>query len=148
VDPICSPTTGKRSSRFQGISRHQWTGRYEAQLWDKMSSNVTRKRKENKGMDPAYSVWIFHGEQPNTSNLVDVQMLESRRMFEDFYAQRDEDPENPPDGRKKELESLVHDAKTPLYLGLSKYKGVARQHYNGKWEASIGRVFGNKYLYI
>ncbi|CAA2965117.1 AP2-like ethylene-responsive transcription factor At1g16060 [Olea europaea subsp. europaea] len=32
--------------------------------------------------------------------------------------------------------------------GASKYRGVARHHHNGKWEARIGRVFGNKYLYL
>ncbi|XWS16570.1 hypothetical protein CRYUN_Cryun34aG0100000 [Craigia yunnanensis] len=32
--------------------------------------------------------------------------------------------------------------------GVSKYRGVARHHHNGKWEARIGRVLGNKYLYL
>ncbi|KAG9131590.1 hypothetical protein Leryth_015151 [Lithospermum erythrorhizon] len=32
--------------------------------------------------------------------------------------------------------------------GTSKYRGVARHHHNGRWEARIGRVFGNKYLYL
>lgn len=31
---------------------------------------------------------------------------------------------------------------------MSKYRGVARHHHNGRWEARIGRVFGNKYLYL
>ncbi|KAL7240882.1 hypothetical protein ACSBR2_006515 [Camellia fascicularis] len=32
--------------------------------------------------------------------------------------------------------------------GVSKYRVVARHHHNGRWEARIGRVFGNKYLYL
>ncbi|XP_059451364.1 ethylene-responsive transcription factor WRI1-like [Corylus avellana] len=32
--------------------------------------------------------------------------------------------------------------------GVSKYRGVARHHHNCRWEARIGRVFGNKYLYL
>ncbi|KAB5543955.1 hypothetical protein DKX38_012067 [Salix brachista] len=32
--------------------------------------------------------------------------------------------------------------------GVSKYRGVARHHQNGRWEARIGRVYGNKYLYL
>ncbi|KAI3785960.1 hypothetical protein L1987_45086 [Smallanthus sonchifolius] len=32
--------------------------------------------------------------------------------------------------------------------GVSKYRGVARHYHNGRWEARIGRVFGNKYLYL
>ncbi|MFQ6668225.1 hypothetical protein Gotur_033951 [Gossypium turneri] len=42
--PIAA-TTVKRSSRFRGVSRHRWTGRYEAHLWDKLSWNVTQKKK-------------------------------------------------------------------------------------------------------
>ncbi|TYG36895.1 hypothetical protein ES288_D13G099700v1 [Gossypium darwinii] len=38
-------STVKRSSRFRGVSRHRWTGRYEAHLWDKLSWNVTQKKK-------------------------------------------------------------------------------------------------------
>lgn len=37
--------TVKRSSRFRGVSRHKWTGRYEAHLWDKLTWNVTQKKK-------------------------------------------------------------------------------------------------------
>ncbi|URE08395.1 AP2-like ethylene-responsive transcription factor [Musa troglodytarum] len=32
--------------------------------------------------------------------------------------------------------------------GVSRYRGVARHHHSGKWEARLGRVFGNKYLYL
>ncbi|XVE53282.1 hypothetical protein DITRI_Ditri02bG0192100 [Diplodiscus trichospermus] len=32
--------------------------------------------------------------------------------------------------------------------GFSRFRGVARHHHNGRWEARIGRVFGNKYLYL
>ncbi|KAL0395654.1 UNVERIFIED_CONTAM: Ethylene-responsive transcription factor WRI1 [Sesamum calycinum] len=42
---ISTPTTVQRSSRFRGVSRHRWTGRYEAHLWDKQSWNATQKKK-------------------------------------------------------------------------------------------------------
>ncbi|GLT66295.1 hypothetical protein SLA2020_386660, partial [Shorea laevis] len=34
--------------------------------------------------------------------------------------------------------------------GISKNRGVAtcKHHHNGRWEARIGTVFGNKYLYL
>ncbi|KAA8529461.1 hypothetical protein F0562_033740 [Nyssa sinensis] len=32
--------------------------------------------------------------------------------------------------------------------GVSKYRGAARHHQNGRWEARIGRVFGNNYLHL
>ncbi|CAA3033187.1 transmembrane 136-like, partial [Olea europaea subsp. europaea] len=30
-----------------------------------------------KGMDPTYTNWVFYGEMPSKSNLVDVEMVES-----------------------------------------------------------------------
>ncbi|PPS00347.1 hypothetical protein GOBAR_AA20322 [Gossypium barbadense] len=42
-------TTVKRSSRFRGVSRHRWTGRFEAHLWDKGSWNPTQRKKGKQG---------------------------------------------------------------------------------------------------
>jgi hypothetical protein len=28
------------------------------------------------------------------------------------------------------------------------FKSMGRHHHNGRWEARIGGVFGNKYLYL
>ena len=33
-------------------------------------------------------------------------------------------------------------------LAASRYRGVTRHHQHGRWEARIGRVLGNKYLYL
>ncbi|XP_022880631.1 uncharacterized protein LOC111397899 [Olea europaea var. sylvestris] len=68
-----------------------------------------------KCMDPTYTTWVFHGEQPRASNQNVVERPESSRMFKDFYTQHDVDPKNRPDGRDKEIENLVDDAETPLY---------------------------------
>lgn len=45
-----APKTVKRSSRFRGVSKHRWTGRYEAHLWDKLSWNVTQNKKGKQGI--------------------------------------------------------------------------------------------------
>ncbi|TXG58541.1 hypothetical protein EZV62_016370 [Acer yangbiense] len=99
-------TTVKRSSRFHGVSRHRWTGRYEAHLWDKLSWNVTQKKKGKQG---AYD------EEEAAARAYDLAALKKSSGFS---------------------------------RGVSKYRGVARHHHNGRWEARIGRVFGNKYLYL
>ncbi|KVH92706.1 AP2/ERF domain-containing protein [Cynara cardunculus var. scolymus] len=46
-----SPTTVKRSSKYRGVSRHRWTGRFEAHLWDKLSWNVSNYEKEIEIME-------------------------------------------------------------------------------------------------
>ncbi|CAA6668978.1 unnamed protein product [Spirodela intermedia] len=44
--PPCA--AGKRSSIYRGVTRHRWTGRYEAHLWDKSTGIKIRIRKGNK----------------------------------------------------------------------------------------------------
>ncbi|KAK4350164.1 hypothetical protein RND71_029477 [Anisodus tanguticus] len=43
---------------------------------------------------------------------------------------------------EKELKEMVGQSKEE-YIG-----SLRRHHHNGRWEARIGRVFGNKYLYL
>ncbi|CAA6670268.1 unnamed protein product [Spirodela intermedia] len=49
---------------------------------------------------------------------------------------------------KEEYISFIRRKSSGFSRGVSKYRGVARHHKNGKWEARIGRVFDNKYLYL
>ncbi|KAL2487171.1 Solute carrier family 40 protein [Abeliophyllum distichum] len=59
--------------------------------------------------------------RPSESNIVDVEMPDSYRMFKDFYVQHDKLDENPPDGREEEIEKLLRDFEIPLYPGCSVY---------------------------
>ncbi|CAI0537664.1 unnamed protein product [Linum tenue] len=45
--PPC--TAGKRSSIYRGVTRHRWTGRYEAHLWDKSTWNQNQNKKGKQG---------------------------------------------------------------------------------------------------
>ncbi|KAJ7560154.1 hypothetical protein O6H91_04G116400 [Diphasiastrum complanatum] len=49
---------------------------------------------------------------------------------------------------KEEYLATLRRKSSGFSRGVSKYRGVARHHQNGKWEARIGRVYGNKYLYL
>ncbi|KAG6743865.1 hypothetical protein POTOM_052568 [Populus tomentosa] len=48
--PPC--TAGKRSSIYRGVTRHRWTGRYEAHLWDKSTWNQNQNKKGKQGLSP------------------------------------------------------------------------------------------------
>ncbi|MCL7024146.1 hypothetical protein MKW94_023689 [Papaver nudicaule] len=41
---------GQRTSNFRGVTRHRWTGKFEAHLWDNTTVSETRKRKGKQGM--------------------------------------------------------------------------------------------------
>ncbi|CAI9777368.1 unnamed protein product [Fraxinus pennsylvanica] len=142
VDPICSPTTVKRSSKFRGVSRHRWTGRYEAHLWDKMSWNVSRKKKGKQG---AYN------DDEDAARAYDLAALKywGTSTFTNFpVSDYEKELEYMQTVTKEEYLASLRRKSSGFSRGVSKYRGVARHHNSGRWEARIGRVFGNKYLYL
>ncbi|KAL9294965.1 Ethylene-responsive transcription factor WRI1 [Arabidopsis thaliana] len=44
-----SPASTRRSSIYRGVTRHRWTGRFEAHLWDKSSWNSIQNKKGKQG---------------------------------------------------------------------------------------------------
>ncbi|ERM96728.1 hypothetical protein AMTR_s00202p00017170 [Amborella trichopoda] len=137
-----SSTAVKRSSRFRGVSRHRWTGRFEAHLWDKGSWNASQKKKGKQG---AYD------EEESAARAYDLAALKywGPTTFTNFpvvdYEKEIQIMQNVT--REEYLASLRRKS-SGFSRGVSKYRGVARHHHNGRWEARIGRVFGNKYLYL
>ncbi|KAG9138503.1 hypothetical protein Leryth_012773 [Lithospermum erythrorhizon] len=46
-----SDTFGQRTSIYRGVTRHRWTGRYEAHLWDNSCRREGQARKGRQGMN-------------------------------------------------------------------------------------------------
>ncbi|XP_073040987.1 AP2-like ethylene-responsive transcription factor AIL5 [Primulina eburnea] len=145
VDPTSAATTVKRSSRFRGVSRHKWTGRYEAHLWDKLTWNVTQKKKgkqvylgaydDEEAAARAYDLAAL--KYWGTSTLTNFPISDYEKEIEIMQTLT-----------KEEYLASLRRKSSGFSRGISKYRGVARHHHNGRWEARIGRVFGNKYLYL
>ncbi|KAL9352791.1 hypothetical protein Peur_055471 [Populus x canadensis] len=135
-------TTVKRSSRFRGVSRHRWTGRFEAHLWDKGTWNPTQRKKGKQG---AYD------EEESAARAYDLAALKywGTSTFTNFPASDyEKEIEIMKTVTKEEYLASLRRRSSGFSRGVSKYRGVARHHHNGRWEARIGRVFGNKYLYL
>ncbi|KMZ61599.1 hypothetical protein ZOSMA_50G00130 [Zostera marina] len=45
----------ERSSVYRGVTRHRWTGRYEAHLWDKNCWNLSQSKKGRQVYLGAYN---------------------------------------------------------------------------------------------
>ncbi|KAJ7540723.1 hypothetical protein O6H91_10G028100 [Diphasiastrum complanatum] len=141
--PPCA--AGKRSSIYRGVTRHRWTGRYEAHLWDKSTWNQTQNKKgkqvylgaydEEEAAARAYDLAALKYWGPGT--LINFPVTDYTRDIEEMQTV----------SREEYLASLRRKS-SGFSRGVSKYRGVARHHHNGRWEARIGRVFGNKYLYL
>ncbi|KAK4257594.1 hypothetical protein QN277_007162 [Acacia crassicarpa] len=132
----------QRSSEYRGVTRHRWTGRYEAHLWDKNCWNESQNKKGRQG---AYD------DEDAAAHAYDLAALKywGQETILNFPLSTylNEMKEMEGQSREEYIGSLRRKS-SGFSRGVSKYRGVARHHHNGRWEARIGRVFGNKYLYL
>nr|KYP50427.1 AP2-like ethylene-responsive transcription factor At1g16060 family [Cajanus cajan] len=132
----------QRTSIYRGVTRHRWTGRYEAHLWDKTCWNQSQTKKGRQG---AYD------EEDAAARAYDLAALKywGQDTLLNFPLSNYEDElKDMEDQSKEEYIGSLRRKSSGFSRGVSKYRGVARHHHNGRWEARIGRVFGNKYLYL
>ncbi|XP_020595243.1 AP2-like ethylene-responsive transcription factor At1g16060 [Phalaenopsis equestris] len=135
----------QRSSVYRGVTRHRWTGRYEAHLWDKNCWNESQNKKGRQVYLGAYD------EEEAAARAYDLAALKywGHDTTLNFPLSNYEEEVKDMDGlSKEEYIGTLRRKSSGFSRGVSKYRGVARHHHNGRWEARIGRVFGNKYLYL
>ncbi|XP_059643645.1 AP2-like ethylene-responsive transcription factor At1g16060 [Cornus florida] len=138
-------TPPQRSSIYRGVTRHRWTGRYEAHLWDKNCWNESQNKKGRQVYLGAYD------DEEAAAHAYDLAALKywGKDTILNFplSAYQEELKEMESQSKEEYIGSLRRKS-SGFSRGVSKYRGVARHHHNGRWEARIGRVFGNKYLYL
>ncbi|XP_042055911.1 AP2-like ethylene-responsive transcription factor AIL5 isoform X2 [Salvia splendens] len=136
---------GQRTSIFRGVTRHRWTGRYEAHLWDNSCRREGQSRKGRQvylgGYDKeekaarAYDLAALKYWGPTTTTNFPVSDYE-REMEEMKHMTR------------QEFVASLRRRSSGFSRGASIYRGVTRHHQHGRWQARIGRVAGNKDLYL
>ncbi|XP_022979558.1 ethylene-responsive transcription factor WRI1-like [Cucurbita maxima] len=135
----------RRSSIYRGVTRHRWTGRFEAHLWDKSSWNNIQNKKGRQVYLGAYD------NEEAAARTYDLAALKywgpgtTLNFPVESYTNQVEEMRKV---SKEEYLASLRRQSSGFSRGVSKYRGVARHHHNGRWEARIGRVFGSKYLYL
>ncbi|KAK4490402.1 hypothetical protein RD792_001079 [Penstemon davidsonii] len=135
-------TFGQRTSIYRGVTRHRWTGRYEAHLWD---NSCRREGQARKGRQGGYD------KEEKAARSYDLAALK--------YWGSTATTNFPISNYSKEIEEMKHVTKQEFIAslrrkssgfsrGASIYRGVTRHHQQGRWQARIGRVAGNKDLYL
>ncbi|KAK4770507.1 hypothetical protein SAY87_031039 [Trapa incisa] len=138
-------TFGQRTSQYRGVTRHRWTGRYEAHLWDNSCKKEGQTRKGRQvylgGYDMedkaarAYDLAALKYWGPSTHINFPVEN----------YQQELEEMKNM---SRQEYVAHLRRRSSGFSRGASMYRGVTRHHQHGRWQARIGRVAGNKDLYL
>ncbi|XP_012454729.1 AP2-like ethylene-responsive transcription factor AIL6 [Gossypium raimondii] len=138
-------TFGQRTSIYRGVTRHRWTGRYEAHLWDNSCRREGQARKGRQVYLGGYD------KEEKAARAYDLAALK--------YWGPTATTNFPISDYSKELEEMKHATKQEFIAslrrkssgfsrGASVYRGVTRHHQQGRWQARIGRVAGNKDLYL
>ncbi|XP_062234020.1 AP2-like ethylene-responsive transcription factor AIL5 [Phragmites australis] len=172
-------TFGQRTSIYRGVTRHRWTGRYEAHLWDNSCRREGQSRKGRQvylGMStatPSLSftyIWIIIKKKPFKLTakmwgkyVGGYDKEEKAARAYDLAALKYWGPTTttnfPVSNYEKELEEMksmtrqefiasLRRKSSGFSRGASIYRGVTRHHQHGRWQARIGRVAGNKDLYL
>ncbi|CAN1158168.1 AP2-like ethylene-responsive transcription factor PLT2 [Linum perenne] len=138
-------TFGQRTSIYRGVTRHRWTGRYEAHLWDNSCRREGQSRKGRQEIAGGYD------KEEKAARAYDLAALK--------YWGPSTTTNFPISNYEKELEEMKHMTRQEFVAsirrkssgfsrGASMYRGVTRHHQHGRWQARIGRVAGNKDLYL
>ncbi|XP_010549771.1 PREDICTED: AP2-like ethylene-responsive transcription factor BBM2 [Tarenaya hassleriana] len=136
---------GQRTSIYRGVTRHRWTGRYEAHLWDNSSKREGQTRKGRQVYLGGYD------KEEKAARAYDLAALK--------YWGTTTTTNFPIGDYEKEIEEMKHMTRQEYVAslrrkssgfsrGASMYRGVTRHHQHGRWQARIGRVAGNKDLYL
>ncbi|XP_058772850.1 AP2-like ethylene-responsive transcription factor CRL5 [Vicia villosa] len=141
-------TLGQRTSQYRGVTRHRWTGRYEAHLWD---NSCKKEGQARKGKQGGYDM------EEKAARAYDMAALKywgpSTRInfpLENYQKELDVMKKMTRQEYVAHLRRYINILKSSGFSrGASMYRGVtSRHHQHGRWQARIGRVAGNKDLYL
>ncbi|KAM6585373.1 hypothetical protein CsatB_012375 [Cannabis sativa] len=135
-------TFGQRTSQYRGVTRHRWTGRYEAHLWDNSCRKEGQTRKGRQGgydkeekAAKAYDLAALKYWGPTTH--INFPLSTYEKELEEMTNMT-----------RQEFVANLRRKSSGFSRGASMYRGVTRHHQHGRWQARIGRVAGNKDLYL
>ncbi|GAB4835184.1 AP2-like ethylene-responsive transcription factor plt2 [Ancistrocladus abbreviatus] len=135
-------TFGQRTSIYRGVTRHRWTGRYEAHLWD---NSCRREGQSRKGRQGGYDK---EEKAARAYDLAAIKYWGASTTTNFPISNYEKEVEEMKHMTRQEFVAAIRRKSSGFSRGASMYRGVTRHHQHGRWQARIGRVAGNKDLYL
>ncbi|KAK1685959.1 hypothetical protein QYE76_046807 [Lolium multiflorum] len=136
---------GQRTSIYRGVTRHRWTGRYEAHLWD---NSCRREGQSRKGRQVYLGGYDKEEKAARAYDLAALKYWGATTTTNFPVADYEKELEEMKHMTRQEFVASLRRKSSGFSRGASIYRGVTRHHQHGRWQARIGRVAGNKDLYL
>ncbi|VAI37194.1 unnamed protein product [Triticum turgidum subsp. durum] len=141
----CIDTFGQRTSKYRGVTRHRWTGRYEAHLWD---NSCRKEGQTRKGRQVYLGGYDMEEKAARAYDLAALKYWGASTHINFPVEDYQEELEVMKNMTRQEYVAHLRRKSSGFSRGASMYRGVTRHHQQGRWQARIGRVSGNKDLYL
>ncbi|KAL3653960.1 hypothetical protein CASFOL_003641 [Castilleja foliolosa] len=138
-------TFGQRTSIYRGVTRHRWTGRYEAHLWD---NSVRREGQTRKGRQVYLGGYDKEEKAARSYDLAALKYWGTTTTTNFPMSNYEKEIVEMKHMTRQEHVASLRRKSSGFSRGASIYRGVTRHHQHGRWQARIGRVAGNKDLYL
>ncbi|KAL6880390.1 hypothetical protein ACP4OV_011955 [Aristida adscensionis] len=138
-------TFGQRTSQYRGVTRHRWTGRYEAHLWD---NSCRKEGQTRKGRQVYLGGYDMEEKAARAYDLAALKYWGPSTHINFPLEDYQEELEEMKNMTRQEYVAHLRRKSSGFSRGASMYRGVTRHHQHGRWQARIGRVSGNKDLYL
>ncbi|KAM0889521.1 hypothetical protein ACQ4PT_027650 [Festuca glaucescens] len=134
-----------RSSRFHGVTRLKWSGKFEAHLWDNASQVEGRKRKgKHAQFDHRFGNTGSYVTEESAARAHDLAALKywgiNQHTKMNFNVSGyEKEIEIMKSMNQDEFVAYIRRQSSCFSRGTSAYRGVTRRK-DGKWQARIGRI--------
>ncbi|KAM0936815.1 putative transcription factor AP2-EREBP family [Dioscorea sansibarensis] len=132
-----------RSSSYHGVTKHRWSGKFEAHLWDGTINIESRRRKGKQGgydseedAARAYDLAALKYWGPNSSTKLNFPISEYEKELEEMTSMSQD-----------EWIQCLRRRSRSFSRGISSYRGVTRGK-DGKWQARLGSVAGTRAIFL